>query len=222
MDFFLKKLAKVPLFNQIEPRELGNIIRAVTCKTKKYKQGAVIMRQDCTYENLYIIISGRCYGEMLDYAGKVIKIEDLPTPVTLAPAVLFAEQNKMPVSIITSAITEAVLIAKDDFFNICLRHRIILKNFLKLISNKFIFISNKLNFLQFKSLEKKVIHFILSLPADVNGIRYLPYGVKYLAELLAVTRPSLSRTLRQLQERGLLKREGKKIILAPEDKLPLL
>ena len=46
--------------------------------------------------NLLIVLSGSVRGEMIDYSGKTVKIEDIEAPKPLAAAFLFGKENRFP------------------------------------------------------------------------------------------------------------------------------
>jgi len=212
----LKKLLNLGLFADISEQELAAVFSAVNYRLKNIKKKAYILRQDEEYKSLHIILKGNCYGEMLDFSGKAIKIEDLPAPVPLAPAVLFSRQNKMPVSIIADTDCEILIITRDEFIRACIENKKILYNFLELISDKFVFISEKLNFLQFKSIKEKILNYLLSLPQDKNGNRILPCSLEQLSRLFGIERPSLSRALGQMEAANIIKRKNRDIRIVME------
>ena len=53
-----------------------------------------------------IVFNGVVKGEMVDYAGRVIKIEDIPAPGALASAFMFGSNNRFPVNVICISDTE--------------------------------------------------------------------------------------------------------------------
>ena len=65
--------------------------------------------------SLMVVIKGVVKGEMVDYAGRVIKIEDIPAPGALASAFMFGNRNRFPVNVIAVSDGELLLIEKSGF-----------------------------------------------------------------------------------------------------------
>ena len=57
-----------------------------------------------------IVIGGTVKGEMVDYSGRVIKIEDIPAPGALASAFIFGSRNRFPVNVVALTDTSLMII----------------------------------------------------------------------------------------------------------------
>jgi CRP-like cAMP-binding protein len=161
--------------------------------------------------SLMIVISGVVKGEMVDYAGRVIKIEDIPAPGALAPAFMFGNKNRFPVNVIAISSVEILLIEKSDFLKLLMRNDSVLVNFLDMISNRSQFLSEKIKFLNFKTIKGKLAHYILQKTVTEGNI--LSLGIKQtdLADFFGVTRPSVARALGDLEAEGYIEAKGKNI-----------
>jgi CRP-like cAMP-binding protein len=95
----------------------------------------------------------------------------------------------------------------------------ILINYLNNISSRTQFLTQKLQFLNFKTIREKVAHFLLTLAGDKYHSVELNHTQQQLAELFGVTRPSLARVLGEMQFEGLIKIERKTVTLADREKL---
>jgi CRP-like cAMP-binding protein len=84
MDY--NQLAICPLFKGVTTGEIESLLSVVPYKTRKYKSGALIAQSGETVNSLMIVTSGTVKAEMVDDSGKVIKIEDIPAPGSLATA----------------------------------------------------------------------------------------------------------------------------------------
>lgn len=61
---------------------------------------------------LVILTKGSVRGEMIDYSGRLIKVEDIAAPRALAPLFLFGEENRFPVEVTANEPTEVIEIPK--------------------------------------------------------------------------------------------------------------
>ena len=72
-------------------------------------------------------------------------MRDSPCSKLLAPAFIFASENRFPVNIETLETSEVLILNKDAFLEFMHQYPIIMQNFLKLISDRSLFLSKKLN-----------------------------------------------------------------------------
>jgi CRP-like cAMP-binding protein len=156
---------------------------------------------------------------MVDYAGKVIKIEDIPAPGALASAFIFGSRNWFPVNVIAVSDGELLMIAKSDFLGLMMKNDIILANFLDMISNRSQFLSEKIKFLNFKTIKGKLAHFILQKSGRDGLSVTLGMTQNDLADFFGVARPSVARALGEMEEEGLLVAKGKNIRILNRERL---
>jgi CRP-like cAMP-binding protein len=141
----------------------------------------------------------------------VIKIEDIPAPGALASAFLFGNRKRFPVNVVSVSDGELLIIEKPDFLKLLMRNDIILVNFLDMISNRSQFLSEKIKFLNFKTIKDKLAHYILQKAGKEKSSILLDLTQQELAGFFGVARPSVARALGDLEEEGLIEAKGKNI-----------
>ena len=212
-------LKKTNLFKNITDFEFNNIINEINIYEKKYAERAIVLMQGEPYNDLNIIIDGECNGEMVDYSGKIIKIEEFRSPYVLASGILFSGNNLMPVSVTSKTKVKILIIRKIDILKLCSISKNFLKNFLIDISDKLVLISQKISFLAFKTIKEKIANYLFALTPDNSGIIKLATSLEELANLFGVSRPSLSRVLMQLEKGRIISRKNKMIKIIDREKL---
>lgn len=201
-----------PLFMGLSFSEIADLLESVGYKEKTYKKGDIIAFSDDECVDMLIITNGSVKGEMVDYMGKTIKIEDIESPRVLAPAFLFGKNNRYPVNIVANNAVELLAIRKNAFVKLLQLNEVVLKNFLNNISNRAQFLTNKIKLLSFQTIKGKIANYLLQLVKKTGSDNLLiPNSQNQLAELFGVTRPSLARAIRELDKDGYIKAEGKKI-----------
>ncbi|MBN1648251.1 MAG: Crp/Fnr family transcriptional regulator [Spirochaetales bacterium] len=213
MEDILKKISTLSLFNGIDITQFSSFFAGIKYYKKTYQKNTALILQGMPYKALYIMISGRCVGQMSDSSGKIIKIEDFEAPYALASALLFSDDNHIPVTVWAKTTVELLIIKKEDLIFLCLKNKLFLLNLLNDIANKFSFISNKLMYLQFKSLEEKILYYLHKQNPDFDGFITLKKSIQELSNIFGVERPSLSRTLARMHKKGLIVRYKKRIKL---------
>ena len=86
-----------PLFRGITPEKLSANLEEISFHTRSYKKGEILARQGDVCNRLVILTKGSVRGEMIDYSGRLIKVEDIAAPRAIAPLFLFGEENRYPV-----------------------------------------------------------------------------------------------------------------------------
>ncbi len=217
------KLEYCNLFIGLSSLEIEGLLNSITFQIKKYIKGDMVAQSGEKLGAIRIIVVGSVKGEMIDFSGKTIKIEDIYGPRCVAPAFLFGKSNSYPVDIVANNEVTLISIPKQDFLQLLRKSEIILNNYLSIISDRAQFLSGKVKFLSFNSIKGKLANYLLSLSVKEKSDKLvLDKTHSELSEMFAVTRPSLSRALREMDVDGLIKADGKSIMLINKDKLSAL
>jgi len=209
MDYSL--LSNAPLFKHMTPDDVETILEATFFRVKKFQAGSLISQSGETVNSLMVVTKGVVKGEMVDYTGRVIKIEDIPAPGAIASAFMFGNRNKFPVNVVAVSDVELLLIEKPDFLKLLMKNDIILVNFLDMISNRSQFLSEKIKFLNFKTIKGKLAHYILQKAGKEKSSVNLDMTQSDLAEFFGVARPSVARALSGMEADGYIEAKGKNI-----------
>jgi len=217
MDY--NQLAGSPLFKGVSDSDIEAILSAIPFRIRKFKMGNLISQSGEAVNSLMIVISGAVKGEMVDDAGRVIKIEDIPAPGALATAFIFGNANRFPVNVIAISEGEILSIEKPDFIKILMGNDILLVNFLNMISNRSQFLSEKIKFLNFRTIKGKLAQFILQKAQGGKSDIMLGMTQNDLADFFGVARPSVSRAIGELEQEGFIEAAGKNIRILDKDGL---
>lgn len=214
-----KLLAQCPVFKGIPEEESKILLNSVHYQVKSYQKGEMVAMQGEPVSSLFIILLGSVKGEMIDYSGKTIKIEDIEAPRPLAAAFLFGKENRFPVTVTANNDVKILAIPVPEFLKLLQRNTRILVNYLNSISSRSQFLSQKLHFLNFKTIREKVAHFLLQQAGEKLHSFELKATQQQLSELFGVTRPSLARVISEMQREKLFIIERKTVTLLNRQKL---
>ena len=217
MDY--AQLSGAPLFKGLSNRDIELILSSLPYRIRKFKTGTLISQSGEPVDSLMIVINGAVKGEMVDDTGRVIKIEDIPAPGAVATAFIFGNRNRFPVNVVAISDGEIMSIEKTDFLKLLMRNDIVLVNFLNMISNRSQFLSEKIKFLNFKTIKGKLAHYILQkAEKDRNNI-ILDMTQNDLADFFGVARPSVSRALGELEQAGFIEASGKNVSILRQKRI---
>lgn len=200
-----------PLFAGMDIHETVRIMKSIPSRLRNYKGGTIIFQSGEQVRSMVFVVSGFVKGEMVDFTGRVIKIEDIRAPGAIAPAFLFGNKNRYPVNVIAVPDTTLLFIEKYDFIRMLRVNNPVLVNFLDMISNRSQFLSEKIKFLSFKTIKGKLAQYILELAGEGNEMIRLDRTQNDLADYFGVARPSVGRALGDMEEAGIIETNGKNI-----------
>jgi CRP-like cAMP-binding protein len=207
-----ERLSTNSLFRDIEFKEICALLEEISYKTSVFQKEDIIVFEGDEVNGLYILLNGSVRGEMTNYQGKVVKIEDIDGCQLLAPAFLYGKDRHYPVDIIANKQSECIYISRISFDKLLKRSKQMNANFRDIIAAKTQFLSSKIKFLALQPIKGKIASYLLKR-TRTNRADYLtlPYSQDKLADLFGVTRPSLTRAIRELDQEGIIGAEGKKI-----------
>ena len=108
-------LLDCPLFKGLAPEELGALLSPSSARIRSFGKNELVAQAGDEIAFMHVLLSGQVKGEMIDYTGKVIKIEDIEPPRPLAPAFLFGKHNRYPVNITAGTKVEILSIPRNEF-----------------------------------------------------------------------------------------------------------
>ncbi len=219
-DRDLARLCLSPLFSRVEPRDLAKAFSTLSHRVASYAAGTVALLAGCAYEELRIVLEGELAAEMTATEGRTVVVETIRAPEAVATAVLFSPNHVLPVNAIARVETRLAIIPRMSLLALCTRFPPVLEALLADMGARLSALAEKLRATQFATLRERLADWILRridlVPQEGGGkppmIR-LEASKERLASLFGVARPSLSRELLEIQRRGIIRMEGRTIIV---------
>jgi CRP-like cAMP-binding protein len=200
----LTVLSASPLFRELPREQLTDILARPGCNLRTFPAEACIYRPDQFQRSLGVLLSGR------------VRVTKAPLTVSvLEPGALFgaaALYNDAPDYAATLTTLEpcAVLTVTQDLLDALLAENALLRhNYLCYLSGRIRFLSARLQSLAAGDVEGRLSRYLLS---NLQGDR-LACSATELARRIGVSRASLYRAFEALEDTGLIRREGKTIIV---------
>ena len=213
-------LVNNPLFRGITPERLFADLEEISFHTRTYKKGEILAQQGAVCNRLVILTKGSVRGEMIDYSGRLIKVEDIAAPRAIAPLFLFGEENRYPVEVTANEPTEVIELPKSSVLSLFRKNEQFLENYMNLSANYARTLSDKLFFMSFKTIRQKLASYLLRLHKQQQQAHItLDRSQQELSDYFGVSRPSLARDLAHMQEDGLLIADRKHITILQKEEL---
>ena len=213
-------LVNNPLFRGITLERLFADLEEIRFHTRSYKKGEILAQQGAVCNRLVILTKGSVRGEMIDYSGRLIKVEDIAAPRAIAPLFLFGEENRYPVEVTANEPTEVIELPKPSVLSLFRKNEQFLENYMNLSANYARTLSDKLFFMSFKTIRQKLASYLLRLYKQQQQTHItLDRSQQELSDYFGVSRPSLARELAHMQEDGLLIADRKHITILQKEEL---
>ena len=194
-----------PLFEGCNRPLLQALLDSTDSRLTQYAPGHLLALQDSPCRSLLLLCSGSLTACMTNAEGKEFKIETLKAPEVLAPAFVYGSENRFPVTLKAETACTVWSLSRERFLDIMEQDAAVLRNFLRLISDRSLFLSRKLNEFALQSLSTRVLSFLKCNRTIQN--------IQDVAFIMGVARPSLSRALSLLVEQGQVRKEGSGYVL---------
>ncbi len=152
-----------------------------------------------------IVVSGCLAVEKINEEGEIFSVAVFGPQSIMGGNLIFSRLAQYPYSV--TCLEEAVILRIDAeaLFNVCTRNPAFLKQFLQLISDNTLVLNERLSHVSQKSLRKRLTKYLLAEAVKQRSKNMvLPVTKVRLAQMLGVSRTSVSRELTRMQEEGLL------------------
>ncbi len=212
---FAKKMFEAlkdsPLFKGLEIADIDLLINNTLHQIKQFSNKEVLAYSGEKVEKAMILLEGKLHGEMVDFAGNSLKIEEMDPPQMVAAAFLYGPQSVFPVNLSAIADGKMLIIYKKDFTQLLSDDQRVLNNYLNIVSGKAQFLSRKITFLSFKTIKEKIAYYLLQNLRSGSQMVTMTQSQKGLAEMLGVARPSLARTISEMEADQLIRWERNQV-----------
>lgn len=211
----LETLRHVGIFADLSPTELQFLAeRAVP---RDYAPGELIFTEGDMCAGLFVVEKGhvRIFKSSASGREQVLSLEGPGSSIAELPVF---DGGNYPAS--TSAVDEArvYFISKHDFYSLCLVHPKVALKVLKVVGARLRRLVGIIEELSFTSVRSRLIANLLRLAAHgkkgPHGIEVqLPSSNQELASQIGTVRELVSRNLSRLQAEGLIRMDGKTLVI---------
>ena len=207
----LEGIRKCPLFEGLTDNEVIDLMHAVRYRvTRLFKSDFLFVAgEDCLHAN--ILLDGEVVAYLEGASDRYIRMSTFHAGNMFAPAFLFAQVRRYPVTVQATTNTKVLRILSADFERLLELDSRLAKNFTVILSNLISGLTKKVGMLLL-SVRDKIIFFLKEEQRrqQSNTIR-LSMSRQELADHFGIQKYSLQRALNELQESGAIHLDGKTI-----------
>ena len=207
----LEGIRKCPLFNGLTDNEIIDLMHAIRYRVIRLYKGdfLFVAGEDCIHAN--ILIDGEVVAYLEGTSDRYIRMSTFHAGNMFAPAFLFAQERRYPVTVQATTNTKVLRIQSADFERLLELDYRLAKNFTVILSNLIAGLTKKVGMLLL-SVREKIIFFLKEEQRrqQSNTIQ-LSMSRQELADHFGIQKYSLQRALNELQESGAIRIDGKTI-----------
>lgn len=206
---YLEKVSEVSLFHGIERDGILMMLNCLKPRVCCYKKTDYIVSGGDIYESVGIVIKGTATVSKENAAGNRIVMTLLKQGDIFGEIVAFSSQMTWPATVQAQEACEVLFLPRGkivgDCDRMCSWHRILIQNFLRIISERAMMLNKKVEYLTIKSMRGKISTYLLDQYKKTGDKKIvLPLNRNELADFLNVSRPSMSREMGKMREEGLI------------------
>ncbi len=207
----LEGIRKCPLFEGLTDNEIMDLMHTVRYRVIRLYKGdfLFVAGDDCLHAN--ILIDGEVVAYLDGASDRHIRMSTFHAGNMFAPAFLFAQDRRYPVTVQATTNTKVLRILSADFERLLEQDSRLSKNFTIILSNLIAGLTKKVGML-LSSVRDKIIFFLKEerRRQQSNTIQ-LSMSRQELADHFGIQKYSLQRALNELQESGAIRIDGKTI-----------
>jgi len=209
-------LTRVPLFSGLTESELKFLTERVV--TRRCSTGELVFGEGETCKGLYVVESGhvRIFKTSSEGREQVLSIDGPGSSIAELPVF---DGGVYPASAMAIEDTVLLLVGKQDFQALCLAHPEVGLKVLRVVGERLRRLVGIIEELSFTTVRHRITSYLFRL-AQRSGKRTsegtvvsIPVNNQELAAQIGTVRELVSRNLSRLQAEGLLKLDGRDVIL---------
>lgn len=203
MDYSV--LEKSVLFTGVSTADLRSILEEIPHHIQCYDKGETIFRLLEEATRIGIILEGRVEAQKSFSNGSQINVSVRKPGEMIGPAAVFSKNHKYPCDMVALEPVTVMMFRKEDLLRMMQKNVRILENLTTEIATATYMLQQKLELLSYSGISQKAAFWILTQARQTGKDTVtIPGSVSKWAMLMNVSRPSLHRELKKLQDQKII------------------
>lgn len=195
------------LFKGKKKNEIIELLSKVDYKIIDSKRKDLIFSPFTDAKYMGIVITGEIFIERVIPSGKNIPIFIKKPGELFGEAAIFSDTETYPCNVMASKNSNIIIFSKESVLKLLSLDMVLLNNILSALANKALYLNNKTELFCFISIKQKIAHSLLhdfTIAEDKKTV-LIPFSKKIWSETINVSRPSLYRELKLLEDQKIIK-----------------
>ncbi|HET7790237.1 MAG TPA: Crp/Fnr family transcriptional regulator [Gemmatimonadales bacterium] len=204
-------LQRVPLFDQLAPAEIVRV--SEVARERSYPKNSVILFEDDPGDALYVVATGQVKVVLIGEDGREVILS------VLGPGEFFGEMaliddEPRSAHVIAMEDSNLVVLRREDFQQILVQTPAISVSLLRELSRRLRRVDEKVGSLVLLDVNGRVARLLLEMADETGGERVTRRLTHHtIAQMIGSSRETVSRTMRELVDKGLIEVTRKDIVI---------
>ena len=218
MDYSI--LEKSTLFQGVEANVLRGYLEETPHHIQCYDKEETIFHLMDPALRIGIILKGRVEAQKSFPNGSQVNVSIRIPGEIIGPAAVFSKSQRYPCDIVALEPATLMMLSKEDLLSLMQKDVKILQNFTTEIASATYMLQQRLELLSYSGIAQKAAFWLLMQVRQTGKTAVqIPDSMSRWAMIMNVSRPSLHREMKKLEEEGIIRYEGKNIYVLDPDGL---
>ena len=218
MDYSI--LEKSTLFQGVEAYVLRGYLEETPHHIQCYDKEETIFHLMDPALRIGIILEGRVEAQKSFPNGSQVNVSIRIPGEIIGPAAVFSKSQRYPCDIVALEPATLMMLRKEDLLSLMQKDVKILQNFTTEIASATYMLQQRLELLSYSGIAQKAAFWLLMQVRQTGKTAVqIPDSMSRWAMIMNVSRPSLHREMKKLEEEGIIRYERKNIYVLDTDGL---
>lgn len=218
MDYSI--LEKSTLFQGVEAYVLRGYLEETPHYIQCYDKEETIFHLMDPALRIGIILEGRVEAQKSFPNGSQVNVSIRIPGEIIGPAAVFSKSQRYPCDIVALEPATLMMLRKEDLLSLMQKDVKILQNFTTEIASATYMLQQRLELLSYSGIAQKAAFWLLMQVRQTGKTAVqIPDSMSRWAMIMNVSRPSLHREMKKLEEEGIIRYERKNIYVLDPDGL---
>lgn len=208
MEQYFSVLKSCPLFVGIEERQYAALLDCLGARVRSYGKGKAILHAGEPATQVGVVLVGSVQVCREDADGNRTIMAAIGPGGLFGEAYACAHTPSLPVSVWAAEHCEILLLNLSRVTTVCSSacdfHNLLIANLLRVLAQKNVFLTGKMEHLGKRTLREKLISYLRSQETAAGRTFTIPFDRQALADYLCADRSALSRELARLRQEGVV------------------
>ncbi|HHX87297.1 MAG TPA: Crp/Fnr family transcriptional regulator [Firmicutes bacterium] len=197
------------LFQGVNRDDLHAMLSCLQPRLRHYLQNEFIALAGDEFYGLGIIVRGKAAIIKESASGSCTILSIMYSGDLFGEMAAFSSHPRWPATVQAQETSTAIFLARDKIIeecsNTCPHHQRLIQNMLRIVSEKALELNKKVEYLTIKSIRGRLSAYLIDQYHKFKTTSFiLPVNRNQLADLLNVSRPSMSREMGRMRDEGVI------------------
>lgn len=213
-------LAKCSLFKGLPASKIQTLLEDIPHRIVRFDKEETVFHLMDPANRIGIILEGRVEAQKSFPNGSRINVSVRRPGDLIGPAAVFSQSPKYPCDMVALDPAEIMMLQKNDLLALLARDGQILSNFISQIATATSMLQQRLELLSYSGIAQKAAFYLLSRARETGKNTVpIPGTMTNWALIMNVSRPSLHRELRRMEENEMIALSGRLVKIMDADAL---